>query len=321
MDNPLNSCLARLANLQIPENKASWGAATSFKCPSKPLLLLTVIDMAAIGSFAENMVEPSFELARTYSRYWKTVAPSPTDTNLAATFIGLEEEGFWKMTGLKETPEQLPKNSMGNLHKSYLGAKIDPEIFPLLSEKKSRKTMRETLISTYFADEMHAPLLDVALINHAAAIYSKELLSEAQVPAIKTGRGEEINRRISSLGFDSAIVELYSHRCAICGIKLMTPEGHSAVNANRIMPKRCGGNDHPSNGIALCKICSWSFDNGLIGIGEEYEVLIPTAVRLNGNLPGHILIFKGRTVSKPQQEVFRPSQKNLSWHRQNILRD
>ncbi len=101
----------------------------------------------------------------------------------------------------------------------------------------------------------------------------------------------------------------------------MTPEGHSAIEATHIVPWHISKDDHPSNGLALCKICGWSFDNGLIGIGEKNEVIIPTAIRLNGNLPGHLLIFTGRTIAKPKQKSFRPSQENLRWHREKVLRD
>ncbi len=321
MDKALNSCLEKFANLQIPPERDNWGESTAFRYPGKPLLLLSVIDLAATGALKENLVELSHELAETYNRYWETVSPSFSDNRLAATFLEVETEGFWNMTGQTEAAGQLPIDTMGQLHNSYLGAIIDPATLPLLTDQKSRKKLRETLISNYFASDLQQPLMDTALINHAAAIYRKELLSEAVAPTIKTGRGEEINRRIAALGFDSALLELYGHRCATCGIKMMTLEGQSAVGVNRIIPQRVGGSDHPNNGLALCRMCGWSFENGLIGIGEKYEVLIPAAIRLNGNLPAHMLIFKDRGITKIKPESFRPSQDNLSWHRQNILRE
>ena len=319
MSSQINSCIEKLVKLRIPADKNKWGKNTNFCSPCKPLLILSVIDMTANGSLLENFIEPSFELAATYNRYWQTIAPPYLDSRLATTFLDLEDDGFWETTGQDVAPSQAVP-TMRNLQKSYLGAKMDADIFPLLGIGYSRKKLREALISTYFPPDIHPALLDVALINHGAAIYSKELLSGAPVPSIKTGRGEDINERIAALGFNSAIVELYDHRCAICGIKLLTPEGHSAVNGSHIVPWHISKDDHPSNGLALCKICGWSFENGLLGIGRKHEVLIPTAIRLNGNLPGHLLIFKDRVIAKPKQESFRPSQENLNWHREKILR-
>lgn len=276
--------------------------------------------MAANGSLLKNMVEPSFELATTYNRYWRKVAPVNLASNLAATFLDLAQDGFWQITGPAIAADQ-PIDTMEKLQKSCLGARIHPDITPLLARDHSRKKLRETLITAYFTTATHSTLLDVALINHGGAIYRKELLSGAPVPSIKTGRGKKINERIAAIGFNSAIVELYDHRCAICGIKLLTPEGDSAVSAIHIIPRHIRKNDHPSNGLALCKICGWSFEHGLLGINEKHAVVIPTAIRLNGNLPGHLLIFTGKGVAKPQQKSFQPAPENLKWHRENILRD
>ena len=321
MSSQINSVLEKLVKLRIPADKDKWGGNTHFHSPCKPLLILSVIDMVANGSRQENFIEPSFELAATYNRYWEIIAPPNLDSKLATTFMDLEDDDFWEMTGQDIARSSQPINTMRKLQKSYVGAKMHADIFPLLTTGSSRKKLRETLITTYFAADIHPALLDVALINHGAAIYSKELLSGAPVPSIKTGRGEKINQQISSLGFNSAIVELYDHRCAICGIKLMTPEGHCAVNGIHIIPWNISKDDHPNNGLALCKICGWSFENGLLGIGKKNEVIIPTAIRLNGNLPGHLLIFKDKAIARPEQESFRPAQENLKWHREKVLRN
>lgn len=320
MSGQINSRLKKLVELSITINKDKWGKSTRFRPPCKPLLILSVIDMAATGSLQENLIEPSFQLAAIYNRYWEIVAPSNLDSKLASTFVDLENDGVWEIVSHKKE-ERRQINSMRDLQKNHLGAKMQNDLFPLLMDKDSRKNLRETITKTYFTSNIHADLLDAALINHGAAIYSKELLSGAPVPSIKTGRGEKINQRIASLGFNAAIVKLYDHRCAICGIKQMTPEGHSAIDAVHIVPWHISKNDHPSNGLALCKICGWSFENGLLGINEKNKVTTPTAIRLNGNLPGHLLIFSGRTISKLKQEAFRPSKENLQWHQENTQRD
>lgn len=323
--------------LNIPTDRANWGKSTRFRPPCKPLLILSVLDMAANGAIQRNFVEPSFELAVTYNRYWDVGAKSDVDNNLAITFLDLENDGIWKMADQDAPADQqndtfwktnghevlagLVIDNMRKLQKNFIGAEINGDIAPLLHETETRRVLREKIITTYFSADLHENLMDVALINRATVIYSKELLSGAPVPSIKTGRSEKLNRRISQLGFNSAIVDLYDHRCAICGIKLMTPEGHTAVTATHIVPWQVSRNDHPSNGVALCKICHWSFNNGLLGIGKNHEVIIPTAIRLNGNLPGHLLIFKGRNVTKPKQKKFHPSAEGLKWHRDNILRD
>jgi len=50
-------------------------------------------------------------------------------------------------------------------------------------------------------------------------------------------------------------VSLYNHRCALCGIRMLTPDGHTVVEAAHIIPWRQSRDDKPTNGMALCRLC------------------------------------------------------------------
>ena len=60
-----------------------------------------------------------------------------------------------------------------------------------------------------------------------------------------------IYQKIRDQGFRKAIVRLYEHRCAICGIRILTPEGHTVVEAAHIIPWSKTHNDSPQNGMSL----------------------------------------------------------------------
>ena len=68
-------------------------------------------------------------------------------------------------------------------------------------------------------------------------------------------------------------------------------------------------------GLALCRLCYWSFDEGLMSVGGQYEVLVSGRVRIDSNMPGHILTLVDRPIFKPQNERFWPGQENLVQHR------
>lgn len=74
-------------------------------------------------------------------------------------------------------------------------------------------------------------------------------------------------------GFRKAIVRLYERRCALCGIRTLTPEGPTAVAAARIVPWSASHDDLPANGPCLGRLCHGSFDEGLRGVGGRCGAL------------------------------------------------
>jgi len=130
-------------------------------------------------------------------------------------------------------------------------------------------------------------------VNVAAYQYSLDLFKPPEAvehPGDWVGAQEpEIATSLRSQGFRKAIVQLYDHRCALCGIRILTPEGHTIVQAAHIRPWSDSHDDRPTNGLALCRLCHWSFHEGLMGVGEAYEVLVSRRVRTDQNMPGHML--------------------------------
>jgi putative restriction endonuclease len=101
---------------------------------------------------------------------------------------------------------------------------------------------------------------------------------------------------------------------------MLTPEGHTVVEAAHVKPWSESYDDMPTNGMALCRLCHWSFDEGLMSVGEKYEVLVSKRVQVEQNLPGHILTLRDRSIFTPEKDQFWPAQENLEWHRNIYFR-
>jgi len=173
------------------------------------------------------------------------------------------------------------------------------------------------LIETYFSPDVRPIVLEHGVINHQSYSYSQKLLQVAEQPPLfgKDSEGER-QEKTRDQGFRKAIVSLYEHRCSLCGLRMITPEGYTAVDAAHIIPWSESHDDRPINGMALCKLCHWSFDNGLMSVGQDYEVLISRTIRTDRNILGHTLTLMDRPIFRPKKENFWPDQKNLTWHRQ-----
>lgn len=131
---------------------------------------------------------------------------------------------------------------------------------------------------------------------------------------------EEIKPIARSQGFRIAIVKTYSHRCTTCGIKILTSDGHTIVEAAHIIPFSISKNDDPRNGLCLCRSCHWGFDEGLISVSAKYEVITSPQLTINSNLPSYIVTLAGRGIIHPVEEKFLPNLDNLAWHRKEVFR-
>jgi putative restriction endonuclease len=63
---------------------------------------------------------------------------------------------------------------------------------------------------------------------------------------------------------------------------MLTPDGHTVVKAAHIVPWREIQDDLPTNGMSLCRLCHWSFDEGRMSVGKSYEVLVSKRVQVKG---------------------------------------
>ena len=315
--------IKQFQNLRTDRNRHRWSALTSFQAPHKPFLLLSILDLIKQGTITSNFIEPSYELIDTFNGYWILVMPLGRRGLMSYPFYHMRSEPFWTLIpnpGQSDRPGQT-FSSMAKTRQIYSGSQIDEELFQFMCETQTREQLRNILIEHYFASEIRSALMDQGKINFAAYKYSQSLVkaAEQRLP-FEDGFKEELQPKVRDQGFRKAIVMLYNHRCALCGIRMMTPEGHTVVEAAHVKPWSESHDDQPTNGMSLCRLCHWSFDEGLMGVGRDYEVIVSERVRMDQNMPGHILTLSDRNIFTPEEEKFWPAQTNFAWHRENYFR-
>lgn len=321
----LDCYLQSFSKLRTDKNSKRWSADTCFQAPHKPLLLLSILDLISSGSITKNFIEPSFELAETFNGYWAKVMPVGTSASMSYPFYHLETADFWHLIEQPSTPHEAGRtvSSVKRLRELYLGARLDDELFPLLVMDSSREKLRELLITKYFLENIQSLLRELTCVNQGASRYSTNLLATAEPApsyAIDEGNNMEFQTKVRSQGFRKAIVTLYEHRCALCGIRMLTPEGHTIVEAAHIIPWSQSHDDRPQNGMALCRLCHWSFDEGLMSVDKNYEVLVSSEVRQDSNFSGHMETLTGRGIFKPTSSRYWPDKKRLEGHQKMIFR-
>ncbi|MBN2282391.1 MAG: HNH endonuclease [Deltaproteobacteria bacterium] len=278
------------------------------------------MDLIEQGIIGKNFIEPSFELVDTFNRYWSRIMPLGSTTTMALPFFFLQSEGFWQLNPKHGSESKIRRESksMKSLRDMIAGATLDEQLFQFMKGTNTRTSLRTILVKTYFAEELQPIILEQIHINYDAYQYSKALLETHE--SAETLESTETNQKVRDQGFRKAIVTLYDHRCALCGIRMLTTEGHTVVEGAHIIPWSISHNDQPTNGMSLCRLCHWSFDEGFVSVNQDYQVVVSRQVRLDQNLPGHILTLSDRNIFTPEKEHFWPAQENLNWHRKKVYR-
>jgi len=316
--------LRKFAKLRTDKNRNRYPAQTMHRAPHKPILLLSVMDLIAQGAINRNFIEPSLELVETFNTYILLVLPVGWKTSMAHPFPRLQKDGFWhRVTHPGYNPSQdYNVSSISRLKEIYAGARVDDELFAYMADPETRVRLQTQIIDTYFVPELRPALVEQGDVNLAAYKYSRKLIAEVQ-EGLDDWQPLEMSAKVQKVrdqGFRRAIVQLYDHRCALCGIRMLTPEGHTAVEAAHIKPWRESFDGRPPNGLCLCKLCHWSFDEGLMSVSKKYEVMVSKRVQIDRNIPGHMTTLADRQIFRPHEEVHWPGFENIAWHHKYSFR-
>lgn len=83
-----------------------------------------------------------------------------------------------------------------------------------------------------------------------------------------------VSRPIRDAMFRSAVRLAYDYRCAVTGLSIRNGGGRPEVEAAHIWAVEDGGPDVVQNGLALSQTVHWMFDRGLIGLRDDYSLIV-----------------------------------------------
>jgi putative restriction endonuclease len=107
---------------------------------------------------------------------------------------------------------------------------------------------------------------EIILRNPLDAVITPEELEK--IPPERKKVVDTISRTIRERKFRIHISYLYKGLCAICGLQVNLTE------AAHIVPVKEDGIDEVTNGVLLCRNHHKAYDSGLLGISEDYTILL-----------------------------------------------
>ena len=110
------------SSLRSDTKRSHWTAATKFRAPHKPLLLLAVIDLIAQGIINTNFIEFTPDLGELFTIYWSRVMPPDQRSNIVLPFYHLSSDKFW---------QHIPKPGMEVVLATIGGKRVPAADYPM----------------------------------------------------------------------------------------------------------------------------------------------------------------------------------------------
>ena len=133
-------------------NPATGRGSCKGKAPHKPLLLLSILDMAEQGEFTQRTFMRTPGLVLRFRTYGSLVVDRwPTRLDVSMPFFYLRSQGFWQAFTKEMTPATSPEVCMF--------CEMDSGFFALLGDPDFRLKARLLLVTHYFTKQEQVALL------------------------------------------------------------------------------------------------------------------------------------------------------------------
>jgi putative restriction endonuclease len=295
----LDSAIERLYQLNVGITPLEEGAP--HEKPHKPLLLLAAFDLIDEGLATPQRIPWCQELRDRFSARFLLVRKHNDQNNPDLPFRYLAGDGFWQAFESDGTTPIRREIRVADIGRVF--ARFTDGFQFLVAIPANRQLMREALIARYFPN----------LSSNQQAKTKNH-----QSPLLVADEPLEYGR---SPAFRRLILEIYDHQCAACGLRIRLPAGNdvSFIDAAHLIPFADSRNDHPTNGLALCKNHHWAMDRNLIAPCPDLhwhvsKVLDPR--RSNGE--NELIELSGKSLLLPKDQAFHPDAEGLQWRRERM---
>lgn len=272
--------------------------------PHKPLLLLAVLEGLDAGEAAPDCVPWSRALTARFGRMFGVVRSADDDCTPQLPFFHLRSDGFWEPrreeaagVGPLAAPPRIADADAGVVRAGFTG-----EWRALVGDATTRAAMRDAIIARYFA-------------RHRAS-----LVADGTPKGLLAEPGDE-ERQTRAASFRGLVLGNYNHKCCACGLRIRIPDPDvTFVDAAHLIPFAESRDDHPRNGVALCKHHHWAMDRQLLAPGPDSRWHVSRRVEPRRSR-GEEELFRldGQPLIPPEEIAYAPAPEALRWRLERLV--
>jgi putative restriction endonuclease len=248
-----------------------------------------------------------------FSLYFEIVRSHDDGCTPEFPFFHLKSDGLWLPVSLQPSGEE-PLEATPKVRDADTGrifARFVNVWDALVANSVFRFGFRDALVSRYFPDarsRLAEHFMDAGLVASTSSSPPIDELSDAPLP----GR---------SAGFRRRVVELYDYQCVACGLRIWLPDHEvSFVDAAHLVPFSETRNDHPTNGLALCKNHHWALDQRLIAPDSNRIWRVSRRIEPRRSRGEEELVrLAGQPLLNPLEPAFAPDRRGLAWRFERLL--
>ena len=295
----LDTAIERLYDLNVGITPVEEGSP--HERPHKPLLLLAAFDLIDAGLATPYHVPWCQELRDRFTERFNLVRKHNDQNSPDLPFRYLASDGFWKATeadGVTPIRREIRVSDIGQI-----SARFTDGFEFLAAIPATRQLMRDAIISRYFPH----------LLSYRPPSTTPNPLSCVAEEPLEYGRSPAFRRKI---------LEIYDHQCAACGLRIRLSSGNdvSFIDAAHLIPFSDNYNDHPTNGLALCKNHHWAMDRHLIAPCPDHHWKVSAILdprRSNGEK--ELIELASKSLLLPKDEAFHPDAMGLKWRCEQLI--
>ena len=297
--------ISRIYHLRV-DTTTRDGDGSPHEKPHKPLLLLAAMDLIDEGQATPDRILWSQSLRDRFTARFAIARRLNDENNPALPFRHLASDGIWL---------PLEANGFTRINRLVRVRDDSERVFArfingfdvVVAVPEFRRQLREAIVSRYF------PWAATLLLTGRPRLDEADPLPKVAEEPAEYGR---------SAAFRRTILNIYDHQCAACGLRIKLSSGNdvSFIDAAHLLPWDRFRNDHPTNGLALCKNHHWAMDRDIIAPSPDLHWHISRLLdprRSNGER--ELYDISGKSLLLPKDPAYHPDKEGLHWRIKQLV--
>ncbi|MDP9462035.1 MAG: HNH endonuclease, partial [Actinomycetota bacterium] len=216
----------------------------------------------------------------------------------AYPFTRLRADGVWTLDRdvPMDTVNPLRDGVTGRLEASLEAALKDR---PELLDEAARTLVKSHFPGTVAPDVLVAVGLDPDLLEGRSVIVSPD-------------------QRRRSGAWPASVIAAWDRQCAFCGFDGATGGAVVGIEAAHVRWFKLGGPDDLDNGLALCSLHHKLFDRGMLGLDDDFAVVVSQRFSARTAQGRALYDLHGRRL-QPRRGTPLPAERHVMWHREQVF--